>query len=56
MLLKYLLKTVENIGLCSRVFIFLDSKCNNILGIAFCLYTEVGVLINNDASFDHYNK
>jgi len=37
MLLKHLLNTVENIGLCSRVLIFLDSKRNNILGIAFCL-------------------
>ena len=37
MLLKHLLKTVENIGLCSRVVIFLDSKCNNILGISLGL-------------------
>ena len=37
MLLKHLLKAVENIGLCSRVFIFLDSKCNNILRISLGL-------------------
>jgi len=37
MLLKHLLKTMENIGLDSRVFIFVDSTCNNILGVSLGL-------------------
>ena len=37
MLLKHVLKILVNIGLCARVFILLDSKCNNILRRDFSL-------------------
>jgi len=37
MLLKHLLKTMENIALDSRVFIFVDSKCNDIFGVSLGL-------------------
>lgn len=37
MLMKHLLEIMENTGLCSRVFILLHTKYNNILEISFIL-------------------
>lgn len=56
MFLDSVLKGLNNNTLCAGLLVFLDCKCNDVSLICFCLQIEVGVLKDEDTSFDIFRK